>query len=49
MKNKQHFLYQDNPTLYGIQITGKRGKLFSALYTAGGKGLHPAFLVHAVI
>ena len=45
MKYAQHFLYQNNPTLHGIQITGKRGRLFSSLYTAGGKGLHPVVLL----
>lgn len=45
MDYKQNFLYQNNPSLYGILITGKRGRLFSALYTASGKGLHPVVLL----
>lgn len=45
MEYKQNILYQDNPTLYGMQIVGKRGRLFSALYTASSKGLHPVVLL----
>lgn len=33
------------PDIHGILIPGKRGKLLSVLYTAGGPGLHPAVLL----
>lgn len=45
MNYKQQILSVENPTLHGIQIPGKRGRLFSALYTAGGKGIHPVVLL----
>lgn len=33
------------PDVHGILIPGKRGRLFSVLYTAGGAGLHPTVLL----
>lgn len=33
------------PDTHGILIPGKRGRLLSVLYTAGGEGLHPAVLL----
>lgn len=33
------------PALHGILIPGKRGKLLSTLYTAGGAGPHPTVLL----
>lgn len=33
------------PDCHGILIPGRRGRLFSVLYTAGGKGPHPAVLL----
>lgn len=35
----------DRPDIYGIAIRGKRGKLLSLLYTAGGAGPHPTVLL----
>ena len=35
----------DRPDIHGILIPGKRGKLLSVLYTAGGKGPHPTVLL----
>lgn len=46
MGKEQHI--SDNtykPTMHGIQIQGKRGRLFAVLYTAGGKRLHPTVLL----
>ena len=33
------------PDIYGIIVPGKRGRLFSVLYTAGGEGPHPTVLL----
>ena len=33
------------PDMHGILIPGKRGRLLSVLYTAGGEGLHPTVLL----
>lgn len=33
------------PDIHGILIPGKRGRLLSVLYTAGGPGAHPAVLL----
>ena len=35
----------DRPDICGMIIHGKRGKLFSVLYTAGGAGPHPTVLL----
>lgn len=35
----------NKPTIHGIQIPGRRGRLFSILYTAGGPGPHPVVLL----
>ncbi|WP_298029184.1 S9 family peptidase [uncultured Dysosmobacter sp.] len=35
----------DRPNVHGILIPGKRGRLFSVLYTAGGAGPHPTVLL----
>ena len=36
-------------TCNGILIPGKRGRLLSVLYTAGGEGLHPdVLLLHGI-
>mgnify|MGYP000038376004 FL=1 len=39
--------YGDSPyrsDVHGILLHGRRGRLLSVLYTAGGEGLHPAVL-----
>ncbi|WP_300346009.1 S9 family peptidase [uncultured Oscillibacter sp.] len=33
------------PDCHGILIPGRRGRLLSVLYTAGGRGLHPTVLL----
>ncbi len=33
------------PDVHGVLIQGKRGRLLSVLYTAGGEGLHPTVLM----
>lgn len=33
------------PNIHGILIPGRRGRLLSVLYTAGGRGLHPTVLL----
>lgn len=33
------------PDMHGLLIPGRRGRLLSVLYTAGGEGLHPAVLL----
>lgn len=33
------------PDIHGILVPGKRGRLLSVLYTAGGPGLHPTVLL----
>lgn len=35
----------DRPNIHGILISGKRGRIFSVLYTAGGPGAHPTVLL----
>lgn len=40
--------YGDSPyrsDVHGILLHGRRGRLLSVLYTAGGEGLHPAVLL----
>ena len=37
------------PDMHGILIPGKRGRILSALYTAGGEGTHPTvILLHGI-
>ena len=37
------------PDMYGILIPGRRGRLLSVLYTAGGEGTHPTvILLHGI-
>lgn len=42
-------IYDENkfnrPTLHGILINGKRGRLLATLYLAGGVGIHPTVLL----
>ena len=33
------------PDMHGILIPGKRGRIISVLYTAGGEGTHPTVLL----
>ena len=33
------------PDMHGILIPGKRGRILSVLYTAGGEGTHPTVLL----
>ena len=44
--------YGDSPyrsDVHGILLHGRRGRLLSVLYTAGGEGLHPAvLLLHSI-
>lgn len=42
---KHYYDRIDRPDLHGIMIPGKRGRLFSVLYTAAGQGPHPAVLL----
>lgn len=37
------------PDMHGILIPGKRGRILSVLYTAGGEGTHPTvILLHGI-